>query len=130
MVLVEVRQTVVHENVADEVSFKGKAQSALAGRIEATVRVEPDLLGTRHVGLYISLKFHAIGVVDDMLRNLQKESNFFTDKNDTLFDCEFSLMTHVIREVKQTNPDRNEGDSNDEEGGEYSASRQNRLPAG
>lgn len=130
MVLVEVRQTVVHENVADEVSFKGKAQSALAGRIEATVRVEPDLLGTRDVGLYISFKFHAIGVVDDMLRNLQKESNFFTDKNDTLFDCEFSLMTHVIREVKQTNPDRNEGDSNDEESGEYSASRQNRLPAG
>lgn len=31
-------------------------------------------------------------------------------------------MTHIIREKQQTNPNRNKGDSNDEEGGQDSAS--------
>lgn len=70
MILIEIRQSIVEENVALEGLVKCERDSALAGRV-GIVNRSAKILGAGDVELTVVLELFALCVVDDMLGNLK-----------------------------------------------------------
>lgn len=71
MILVKVREPVIHKNIANEVVTKAEFKSTFAG----TLRINPNLISTSLVLLKVVLKLMTCRVVDDMFRYLKYPKN-------------------------------------------------------